>query len=146
MQDIRVELTIDAPLAKVFSTIADSSQFSKAVPHITKVEMLSGISKGVGTRFRETRVMKGRESSAVLEVTEYMENERVRFVSDEGGIIWDTIFTLTEEYGKTHLELNMAVKPYKFKAKLMAPMIGGFVKKAIEADMQAVKEFCEAAA
>ena len=39
----RTELsrTIDAPVGVVFSTIADISNFSKAVPHILDVEFLS---------------------------------------------------------------------------------------------------------
>jgi len=139
----KVELTIDASAERVFSVIGDCDAYSKVVPNIAKIEMLSGVTRGVGTRFRETRIMKGKEKSAILEVTEYSENHKVRFISDEGGTVWDNLFLLTEEYGKTHLELNMAAKPYKLLAKLVVPLIGGVVKKAVESDMRAVKEYCE---
>ena len=85
---------IDAPLDKVFKTVSDISQFSQAIPHIMKIEYLSDKKNGVGTRFRETRLMKGKEAVTELEVTEYIENERVRFVADSHGTVWDTVFTV----------------------------------------------------
>ena len=58
------------------------------------------------TRFRETRVMKGREASTVLEVTEYESPRRIRLVSDEGGTIWDTVFTVAvKEYCESRADL-----------------------------------------
>ena len=79
--------TIDAAAETVFSTVADISNYSKAVPHLLRVEFLSDVKVGVGARFRETRVMRGREATTEIEVTEFDENARVRFVSDEGGTI-----------------------------------------------------------
>ena len=55
--------TIDAPPDRVFRTVAHIDHFREAVPHITNVEYLSETQTGVGTRFRETRVMRGREAS-----------------------------------------------------------------------------------
>lgn len=90
---------IDAPIERVFSTVAHIENFAKAVPQIVATEFLTDVTSGVGTRFRETRLMHGRETTTVLEVTEYAENERVRIVAD---------------------------------------------RRALEADMDAVKKYCEA--
>lgn len=143
MSEVRTTRSINAPVDIVFATLAEVDNFSKAVPHITKVEMLSDIRSGVGTRFRETRIMKGREASTELEITEYVANDHVRFVSDAGGTIWDTVFTVKPEGDGTHMEMVMAVKAYKFLAKIFNPLIMGMVRKAIEADMDAVKAYCE---
>ena len=88
MSRTTVRRTIDAPADFVFRTVAEIDNYSKAIPHIVNVEFLSDVRSGVGSRFRETRLMMGREASTILEVTEYVENERVRIVSDEGGTIW----------------------------------------------------------
>ena len=62
--------TINALIDLVFKTVSDINNFSKSVPDIVKVEFLSDVKLGVGTRFRETRLMKGKEATTELEVTE----------------------------------------------------------------------------
>ena len=143
----RTELgrTIDASIGVVFSTIADISNYSRAVPHIEHVEFLSEARTGVGARFRETRLMGGRKASTVLEVTEYVPDERVRFVSDQGGTIWDTTFTVEEDGDGTRLAMVMEARPYKLVSRLVTPLMKGVVAKAIAADLDAVKAYAEAA-
>ena len=134
---------IDASVEKVFDTVAHIEQFSQAIPHITKVEMLSDITRGVGARFQETRLMNGREATTELEVTEYVENDRIRLVSDAGGTIWDTLFTVAGADDGTTLSMTMEANAYKFLARIMNPFIMGMVGRAVEKDMDAVKAFCE---
>lgn len=136
-------ITIDAPVDRVFDTVAHIEHFSEAVPHIKDVEFLSETRRGVGTRFKETREMNGREGTTVLQVTEYVENEKVRIVSDAGGAIWDTLFT-TEPVGSgTELAMLMEARPHTLLARISTPMIKGMVAKGVAADLEAVKEFCE---
>jgi uncharacterized protein YndB with AHSA1/START domain len=140
----RVARIIDAPIAKVFDAVAHIDRFQQVVPGITKIEHLTETTRGVGSRFRETRLMGKRESTTELEVTEYVENERVRLVTDAGGTIWDTVFTVREADGKVELVLLMDARAYKLLAKLMNPLIKGMITKAISGDMDAVKVYCEA--
>ncbi len=144
MSKVKVTRHIEAPVQKVFQTVSNIEGFSKAVPHIVDVEFLSETKTGVGTRFRETRMMGKRKASTVLEVTEYVENELVRLVSDAGGTIWDSAFIVEPDGVHTLLTLRMDAKPYKFLQKIMVPLImKGFMTKALAADMDAVKEYCE---
>lgn len=91
MTRMTVHRTINAPIEVVFKTVAEIENFSKAVPHITKIEFLTECKKGPGTKFRETRLMKGKEATTELEVTEHVENERVRLVAGSHGTVWDTV-------------------------------------------------------
>lgn len=134
---------INAPVAKVFETVSDISQFSQALPHIVNVEFLSEQKNGVGARFRETRLMNGKEASTELEVTEYVENERVRLVADSHGTVWDTVFTVKTTNAQTELTMVMDAKAYKLLPKLMNPLVMIMIKKAIMQDMDAVKAYCE---
>lgn len=136
-------ITIAAPVERVFDAVAHIDRFSDAVPNIRDVEYLSDIRRGVGTRFKETREMNGREASSVLEVTEYEENKRVRLVSDAGGTVWDTLFTVQPANGETELAMVMEARPHTLLARVSTPMIKGMVAKAIQADLEAVKEYCE---
>ena len=140
-----VSRTIDAAPEMVFSIVSDISNYSEAVPHLVRVEFLTDQRVGVGARFRETRVMRSREATTEIEVTEFVANERVRMVSDEGGTIWDTVFTVTllGDGGGTRLDMVMDARPYRILSRLMMPLIKGVVAKAIAADMDAVKAYCE---
>lgn len=143
MSQISVTTTIDAPLEKVFQTVGDIRNFSKAVPDIVDVEMLSEVTTGKGTRFRETREINGREASTELKVTEHVENKHIRLVADSHGTVWDSVFTVSESNGRTELKLVMEAKAYKLLSKLMNPLMKGFIKKALQKDMEAVKRYCE---
>jgi carbon monoxide dehydrogenase subunit G len=134
---------IRAPADVVFRTVADIAQFSKAIPHIVKVEFLSDRKSGLGTRFRETRSMNGREMRTELEMTEYVENQRARLVADTHGTVWDSLFEVAAETGQTRLTLTMDARPHRLLPRLMNPLIRGMVQKALERDMDAVKAYCE---
>lgn len=138
-----VNRTIDAPVARVFRTVADIREFSKAVPDIVGVEFLSERRSGEGTRFRETRKVGGREATTELEVIEYVEDDRVRLVSDAGGTQWDSVFTVVESDGGTVLELVMEARP-GLLARITTPLMKRMIQKALGKDMDAVKAYCEA--
>lgn len=143
MSTITVSRRIHAPVEAVFKIISDIRNFSKAVPDIVDVEFLSDQKTGVGTRFKETREFKGKKMSAILEVTEFEEDERIRMVSDTQGTVWDSVFTVTDLDGGTELTLEMHAKPYKLSARFVNLSIKGFMKKAVAKDMDAVKSYCE---
>ena len=146
MANVTVTRRIDAPVEVVFGIVAHVDQFSQAVPGILRVEFLSEVKSGVGARFRETRTMMGREASTELEVTEYVENERVRIVSEAGGTLWDTVFTTVPDGEGTALKMVMDARPRSMSARMTLPLIISTVRKAIEEDLDAVKSFCERSA
>ena len=146
MTSVTVTRRIAAPVDAVFRTVADIRQFSQVAPQIVGIEFLSDVQSGIGTRFRETRLMNGQEVSTELAVTEYVENNRVRIVSDAGGTVWDTVFTVVPAEGSTELTMVMEARPYELRARITTPLIAGAVRKAVEQDLDAVKDFCERAA
>ncbi len=145
MTRTRLSRTIDAPVHMVFSTVADISNFSKAVPHIVNVEFLSEVRAGIGARFRETRVIGGRKATADLRITEFVANERVGFVSDQGGAVWETVFTVSPvaDGQATRLDMVMVATPHRLLARLMVPLMKKVVAKAIAADLDAVEDYAE---
>ncbi|MEZ6098766.1 MAG: hypothetical protein R3E01_07335 [Pirellulaceae bacterium] len=140
---IATTCTIDAPITRVFQTLANIKEFSKAVPDITNIQFMTEQQYGVGTRFKETRIMNGREATTELQVTELVENERIRIVSDAGGTIWDTVFKVRDQNAAVVMDMQMDARPYNLAARLFVPMILGMVSKAVEADMDAVKTYLE---
>ena len=143
MTQFTSSIRIKASKEMVFDTIAHIENFSKAIPHIVNVEFYTETRQGVGTRFKETRIINKREASTVLEVTEYIENESIRLVSDSGGTIWDTAFTVKESSGAVDLKMVMDAQPKNFFARLSIPLIKNMLKKALDADLASTKIYCE---
>lgn len=143
MKTIVATRTIAAPIETVFGAISGPEGFSKAVPHITKIEFVTEQKTGAGTKFLETRVMNGREMTHCLEIAEWIENQKVRMVSDAGGTVWDSSFTLRQNGDEVEMQMAMEAKPYKLMARLMGPLIRSMVVKGVEADMDSIKEYCE---
>ncbi len=77
-------IVIQKPVEDVFDFATDLDKASLFLPGITKIEMLTegGVKKGA--RFRETRTMKGKGRSAIIEVTEH---ERPRIHAASAGMM-----------------------------------------------------------
>ncbi len=145
MATMILQRTIQAPAHDVFQSVAHIQDFQKVIPDIINVQFVSEQTSGVGTRFRETRLMGKREATTELEVTEYVKNERVRLIADAGGTLWDTVFDFKSQGDETHLTMTMESRPYKLLAKIFNPLIGPMIKGAVGKDMDAIKRYCEAA-
>jgi hypothetical protein len=143
-QRYSVSRTINAPIELVFGRISDVRRFAEVSEDVLEIEFLSETTHGVGTRFRETRNMNGRKATTELEVTEFVENERVRFVSDAGGTIWDTVMAVTANGDTTDLEMTMDARPSNFVARIVNLVIKGMVTRAVTRDMDQLKAWCEA--
>lgn len=144
MARVETERSIAAPPDHVFSVVAHIEKFQNINPSISNIEFLSESRSGVGTRFTETRIMNGRETTSTMEVTEYEPPSTVRMVCDDDGMILDTIFTVTPQGDGSLLKLNMEARPYKLGARLVIPLIMRMMKNAIEADMDGIRANCEA--
>ncbi len=137
-----IERWIAATPSRVFETLSDPRRYASIQPAITAVEVLASDAEGRVERFRETRLMRGREATCVLEIKERRVNERLRFESDAGGAIWDSVYTLRPERDGTQLTFRMEARPYKFFAKLLTPLIHGMVTRAVTSDFdEVVKHF-----
>jgi len=143
MKTIKTTRMISAPLEVVFDAISNPTSFKNAVESIVSTEYLTDQQRGAGTRFRETRMMNGKEVSVDLEISEHVENQHVRMVSDSGGTVWDTIFTVEQSGDQVAMKMAMEARPHKFMARMMNFLIRPMVAKAVESDMDAIKVFCE---
>ncbi len=88
--------------------------------------------------------MKGKETTTELEVSEYVENDRIRLLAESHGTVWDSLFEVGPVEGATELRLTMDAKAYRLLPRLINPLLKGAVRKALEQDMDAVKAYCEA--
>lgn len=134
---------IGAPLETVFDVVAHVENFPKAVPEITKVEVLTDIKNGIGTRFRETRDIEGRIVSNDIDVTDYELNKFARTVFTSGNIVWDSIFEVAAHAGGTLLTLEMVADPRDDTARAALKPMMKLISAHVETDMDALKSYCE---
>ncbi|WP_421851675.1 SRPBCC family protein [Oricola sp.] len=135
---------VDAPMETVFDAIAHIDKFRRAAPQVVGVEYLSQNRRGVGARFREIRKMGKRQAATEIEVTEYDPPKRVRLVSEAGGAVWDTVFSVRPEFGGTLLSMEMTATARNLVPRIMLPFMKGGISEAIANDLEAVKHWCEA--
>jgi carbon monoxide dehydrogenase subunit G len=141
---LKIVRNIHAPAAVVFDTVADPAHFSEAISGVTKLEFLSSTKSGAGTRFRQSRVMNGKEMTLDFDVTESVPNQRVRIVNEVHGTRWDSLITLTPSNALTTLTMRMDTETRPLVARLLMPlMLRLFIRKAVEKDFDAVKAYCE---
>ena len=145
MTRIAVRRRIDAPAPTVFRAISEIERFPEIQPEVVSIEFLTESRSGVGTRFRETRSSRGREMVTELEVTEWVEGERVRMVTDSHGSVWDTLFEIRPADGRVELEITMDARPHKLLPRLMVPLMQGVFRKGMEQYVDLLRDHCEAA-
>jgi len=134
---------IDAPIDKVFEAVSTPEIFHKAVPQIIDIEYLTEQKTGIGTKFKETRIMNKRKASTVLEIVDQEKNSHIRMISNAAGTEWDSTFSTEEEEDGVQLRLVMTAVPNNFLARLTLKMMKGMVSTALEKDMDAIKNYCE---
>jgi uncharacterized protein YndB with AHSA1/START domain len=144
MATVRIVRSIQAPAAVVFRAVADPQLFAQAIGGVTRLEFLSAVRSGVGTRFRQTRRMDGRESTMEFEITEHVGNERVRIVNETHGTTWDSVFTVAPAGSSATLSMVMTTRSRRLLPRLLMPLICLVIRKAVARDIDAVKALCEA--
>ena len=135
--------SIVAPPATVFRAVADPEEFQKAIPDGSGVEYLTAQRSGVGTRFRTTRLNRGKPMAFEQEVTDLVPGERVRMLNVTHGTPWDSTFTIARDGGRSVLTLTMDARPVALVQKIMMRLLRRTIQKALERDMDAVKAHCE---
>ncbi|HWN70448.1 MAG TPA: SRPBCC family protein [Haliangium sp.] len=142
------ELFIDAPPDRVFAAMTDADGYRHWMKGFVGVEKLTQGPFGVGTEWRETRRMFGREASEVFEVTAYEPPSRLclrvdgtRGASRKGEYRFE--YALAPEGPGTRLRLKGEIDTPGWFARLMLRMLVGMFKKAHDKEMQALKRHVE---
>jgi carbon monoxide dehydrogenase subunit G len=133
---------IACPPKRIFEFITDSNDAPRIVPSVkSSIKLTDGPIK-VGTRYRETRLMHGKEQSAELEVSEYAEPNVYAMRNVTSGIETVYRYTLKPEKDGTRINLVCEVKAAGIK-KLMLPVVALILKKEDGAHLQRLKQVLE---
>ena len=149
MKPIAVSQRFNAPASQVWSLISDFENAPQRIEGIKKIEMLTNGPVGRGTRFRETRVMFGKEHSEEMTVTEWSPPRSYVLECESCGCHYRSQVSVRPEGGNAStVEMTFEAKGISFLAKvfggLMGPMMAKQCRKAFEKDLDDLKRAAEA--
>ena len=130
------------PPKEVFDFITTSENASKIVQSVTSLVKLTDGPVRVGTRYRETRLMGGKEQQAELEIVEFEPTQKYAMQNVTSGIETVYRYNLQPERDGTRINLVCEVKAKGIK-KLMLPLVVSILKKEDGDHLQRVKKVLE---
>ncbi len=141
-------VTVKSNIESVFETFTDIPSIADRIPGIQSVELLSDPPVGEGTRWRETRVMFNKESTEEMWVSEFTLNRSYTVEAESCGAHFKSRFVFTAEDDGTRVDSYLETQPLTFAAKFfkwlgLNALMRGMMKKAIQADMDALKRYAE---
>lgn len=148
MTSLSITKHIAAPPERVFQLSTDIESWAERISGIVKVEVLTQGPVGVGTRFRETRIVFKKESTEEMEFTAFEPGKHYAVGAISCGCQFETRFDFVPDEGGTRVEMKMESKPLTFMAKLMSPigaLMAGSMRKMIEKDLDELKAAAESA-
>lgn len=148
MKPIVVTRSIAAPPQRVWESITDFEHAADRISGIKSCEVLTDGPVGVGTRFRETRAMFGKEATEEMEIVEFEPPSHYTVQADSCGMHYRSEMRVAPDGGGSRLEMHMGGTPTTTMAKLMSPIMGrlfaGAARKAIAKDLDDIAAHCEA--
>ena len=143
VSSLRLQQHMAASPQRVFQYAADFPNAAATISGITKVEMLTEGDIGVGTRFRETRLMFGREAVEEMEVTAFSPGSSYTVEADSCGSHFRTEMTMEPDGEGTMITMETHVTATTLMAKLMAPMaalMAGTMQQCLKGDLQDLRQ------
>jgi carbon monoxide dehydrogenase subunit G len=147
MPTITVEQSIRATPERVFDLSTNVHEWADMVPAITRVEVLTDGPVGLGTRFRETRTMFGKQATEEMEFVEFERPRRYALGAESHGCRYHTSFDVVPEGDGCRLVMSFSGEPQTLAAKLMAVVMKPMMRKMADLcakDLAAVKARAEA--
>ena len=145
--EMTVRERIAAPPEKVFAVASDFAGAAERIDGILRVEMLTPGPLAVGTRFRETRKMFGKEASEEMTVVELDAPRRYVLLAESHGSRYRSELRFEPEGAGTEIVMTFRGEPLTLAAKvmsvLMKPMLESMVKLCAR-DLADLKRWIEA--
>jgi hypothetical protein len=133
---------IARPPKEVFEFIVDSENASQVSPNIKSMVKLTEGTVGVGTRYRETRLMNGKEAQAELEIVDFETGQRYAMKNVTDGIETIYRYTFLSEKNGTRVDLVCELSASGVK-KLMLPVVASILKMEDGEHLQRLKQVME---
>jgi polyketide cyclase/dehydrase/lipid transport protein len=143
---VKANCTINATKIEVFNAFSDLKNLANNVRAIKSIELLTPGNVGIGSKFKETRVMFGKESSEIMEITRFSPPDSFKEEAHSNGMHYVTEWRFIDEENKTTVSIDLSGTATTLTAKLLNVLfsfMAGSMKKAFLADMGDLKKMLE---
>ncbi|WP_096156286.1 MULTISPECIES: SRPBCC family protein [Bacillus] len=144
MADLQDTVEINKPIEEVFSFFTHIENSLEVMSNVTKVTLLTEGPLQVGSKFEETRNIRGKEATAVIEVIELDAPNRYGVKSDSNGL------TVTYHYyfrptldNTTKVSFEGKIKTSGLRMLLSKPVIRKILQKEDGEHLRTLKELLE---
>lgn len=149
MSSIRVSQEVAACPATVWSVLTSTDQWVDVMGSISLVERLDdGDGFGLGTKWRETRTMFGKQATEVMEVTEFEEGIRYVTAAESHGSKYISEMRVDPSGGGSTLSMTFRGEPQRIMAKIVDATVGrlfmGVTRRAVVTDLADIARAAEA--
>lgn len=147
MPDIQDSVIISKPVEEVFSYAANMDNATNIMQNVVAIEKLTEGPLQVGTKFKETREIRGRQASSIIEFIEFLPNERYVVQSEANGlkVVYHYDFKPTVD-GGTKVHFQGDIHTSGIVMKLTKPIIRKILKKEDGDHLSQLKKLMEGTA
>lgn len=131
MPNVTASRRVDAPVERVWSVATDLSRATDVLSAVTRIELLTDGPFGVGTRWRETRRMFGKEATEEMWVTACDPAHGYTVEADSSGAHYVSTFTFTPVAEVTDVTLSFDARPYGRLRRVTAGVLGVVMTRPI---------------
>ena len=148
--NLKVSRAVIAPASVVWSIMIDLEGSATTISAIESIEILSGATEfGVGTRWRETRTMFGRQATEVMCISEVDPGKSYVAKAESNGAEYTTIMEVVDTgSNSSEVSMDFSAEPTGTMAKLMGATVGKLfesaTRKALAQDLDDIAAVAEA--
>ena len=146
--ELSVYVEIEKPLEDVWNSITDFKNCSNYIESIVKLEIIDEPKDTlIDFKWKETRVMFGKEATETMWITDYLENEYYETRAESHGSIYISRLSLERVEKHTKLTMSFLANAQTLFAKIFSQCMGflikGSMKKALIKDLNDIKTYLE---
>jgi carbon monoxide dehydrogenase subunit G len=147
MTSLTVSLPVAAPCERVFEVFTALDKAVERIPGIVALEVLSEGPFGVGTRWRETRVMFKKEATEEMWVSACDPPRSYNVDAESHGMRYSTTFTFVPEGDGTRVTWAFTGTPLTLGTKILSPILNvlmkGSMARLMREDLEALRDVCQ---
>ena len=146
--ELSVFVEIEKSLEDVWKAIIDFENCSNYINSIIDLEIIDNPKDTlIGFKWKETRVMFGKEATETMWITDYVENNYYQTRAESHGSIYISRVSLERVRENTKLTMSFTAEAQTFFVKILSVFMGfmikGSMKKALLKDLNDIKNHLE---